>query len=546
MDVPSEAGDDADTPEEGHEHHGRRHSTDDAVRPQGRRAPAGASAARSGCRCRRSRPPRTRSSRPRCSAPTSGASGPSRCPGSSGWPASTTCRSTSCCPPRSGSTRRPRRPLARRYVGPSHHRPREARQPRGARGRPAEPVLPDDPGPAPGLQRQDAHDAPRRPRGHRRHPRHADRVRRAGRLDELGLRLELHRRVTAGRPVPARPSAGSASTSTSRSAPTAATTAPSPPGPTVTTCSARYLAARGHGSRHRSRRATARRPRACSSAAARRRWYQPGRARRPCSTPCPWRARRRGHGRVQPRHVTRRAAGRLRAPRRHPHQLGRAVDGAAVLAALGRTPRPGQRRARRARPSGVGFASFNVDLIYGAAGESLDDWQATLDAALALDPPHVSAYGLTVEAGTPLADDAGPPSRRRRPGRQVRAGRRASRRRRPGRLRDLELGPTRPRVPAQPPLLDAGRLRRLRLRGPLPPGRPAVVERAHARALSGRHRDGHVAGRRRGAARRRHPPHRGSAARSADAGGRAGGGVHRGGRRGARRAARTTGRPRTC
>jgi putative oxygen-independent coproporphyrinogen III oxidase len=53
----------------------------------------------------------------------------------------------------------------------------------------------------------------------------------------------------------------------------------------------------------------------------------------------------------------------------------------------------------------VGFDSFNLDLIYGAASETLDEWRATLEAALALDPPHVSAYGLTVEAGTPLAAD---------------------------------------------------------------------------------------------------------------------------------------------
>jgi oxygen-independent coproporphyrinogen-3 oxidase len=46
-----------------------------------------------------------------------------------------------------------------------------------------------------------------------------------------------------------------------------------------------------------------------------------------------------------------------------------------------------------------------VDLIYGAAGESLGDWEATLRSVLGLDPPpaHVSAYALTVEAGTPLA-----------------------------------------------------------------------------------------------------------------------------------------------
>jgi oxygen-independent coproporphyrinogen-3 oxidase len=53
----------------------------------------------------------------------------------------------------------------------------------------------------------------------------------------------------------------------------------------------------------------------------------------------------------------------------------------------------------------VGFESFNLDLILGAAGESLADWRATLDAALALEPSHVSAYALTVEPGTPLAAD---------------------------------------------------------------------------------------------------------------------------------------------
>ncbi|MDQ1503389.1 MAG: hypothetical protein QOD57_1116 [Actinomycetota bacterium] len=74
-----------------------------------------------------------------------------------------------------------------------------------------------------------------------------------------------------------------------------------------------------------------------------------------------------------------------------------------VLAALGRTHDPaGVERAIEAA-RGAGFDNFNVDLIYGAAGETLSDWCATLDAALALDPPHVSAYAQTVEPGTPLA-----------------------------------------------------------------------------------------------------------------------------------------------
>jgi putative oxygen-independent coproporphyrinogen III oxidase len=53
----------------------------------------------------------------------------------------------------------------------------------------------------------------------------------------------------------------------------------------------------------------------------------------------------------------------------------------------------------------AGFKTFNLDLIYGGAGETVADWEATLDAVIALEPPHVSAYGLTVEAGTPLAQD---------------------------------------------------------------------------------------------------------------------------------------------
>jgi putative oxygen-independent coproporphyrinogen III oxidase len=53
----------------------------------------------------------------------------------------------------------------------------------------------------------------------------------------------------------------------------------------------------------------------------------------------------------------------------------------------------------------VGFQSFNLDLIYGSATERLDEWRTTLHRALELDPPHISAYGLTVEPGTPLAAD---------------------------------------------------------------------------------------------------------------------------------------------
>ena len=76
-----------------------------------------------------------------------------------------------------------------------------------------------------------------------------------------------------------------------------------------------------------------------------------------------------------------------------------------VLVALGRTHEPANVVAAVDAIGAAGFATWNMDLIYGAVGESLADWEETLGAAIAFQPPHVSAYGLTVEAGTPLAAD---------------------------------------------------------------------------------------------------------------------------------------------
>jgi putative oxygen-independent coproporphyrinogen III oxidase len=80
-----------------------------------------------------------------------------------------------------------------------------------------------------------------------------------------------------------------------------------------------------------------------------------------------------------------------------------------VLASLGREhdPTSVRRAAELAGEAGFGGnpGTYNVDLIFGAAGEALADWRASLEAVTRLDPPpaHVSAYALTVEPGTPLA-----------------------------------------------------------------------------------------------------------------------------------------------
>jgi oxygen-independent coproporphyrinogen-3 oxidase len=52
----------------------------------------------------------------------------------------------------------------------------------------------------------------------------------------------------------------------------------------------------------------------------------------------------------------------------------------------------------------AGFNNASLDLIYGLPGQSLANWRATLEAALALAPDHLSCYCLSVEEGTLLAD----------------------------------------------------------------------------------------------------------------------------------------------
>lgn len=50
----------------------------------------------------------------------------------------------------------------------------------------------------------------------------------------------------------------------------------------------------------------------------------------------------------------------------------------------------------------AGFANLSLDLIFNLPAQSLPDWQASVDLALALKPEHLSLYTLTIEEGTPL------------------------------------------------------------------------------------------------------------------------------------------------
>ena len=52
----------------------------------------------------------------------------------------------------------------------------------------------------------------------------------------------------------------------------------------------------------------------------------------------------------------------------------------------------------------AGFKNINVDLMFALPGQTLDDWQETIEHVLKLRPEHISAYSLIIEEGTPFYD----------------------------------------------------------------------------------------------------------------------------------------------
>jgi putative oxygen-independent coproporphyrinogen III oxidase len=87
--------------------------------------------------------------------------------------------------------------------------------------------------------------------------------------------------------------------------------------------------------------------------------------------------------------------------------LGMQSAAAHVLRTLDRVHTPGRATAAALEAREAGFEHVSLDLIYGTPGETDADWDRTLDAALATQPDHVSAYALTVEPGTALAAAVG-------------------------------------------------------------------------------------------------------------------------------------------
>ena len=74
----------------------------------------------------------------------------------------------------------------------------------------------------------------------------------------------------------------------------------------------------------------------------------------------------------------------------------------AMLRRIGRIHSFAQAREAVGSLREAGFGNISLDLIYGLPQQTPAQWQDTLHAVLALQPEHLSCYGLTLEKGTPL------------------------------------------------------------------------------------------------------------------------------------------------
>jgi oxygen-independent coproporphyrinogen-3 oxidase len=87
--------------------------------------------------------------------------------------------------------------------------------------------------------------------------------------------------------------------------------------------------------------------------------------------------------------------------------LGAQSFDARQLKLLGRIHSADETRRAAEELHAAGLANFNLDLMYALPGQTAEEAEDDLRAALALDPAHLSQYHLTIEPGTLFA--AAPP-----------------------------------------------------------------------------------------------------------------------------------------
>jgi oxygen-independent coproporphyrinogen-3 oxidase len=71
-----------------------------------------------------------------------------------------------------------------------------------------------------------------------------------------------------------------------------------------------------------------------------------------------------------------------------------------LLQLLGREHNAAQAEASFHLLRGAGFANLNIDLMFGLPGQTLAQWETTLQKTIALGPEHISTYCLTYEEDT--------------------------------------------------------------------------------------------------------------------------------------------------
>ena len=95
---------------------------------------------------------------------------------------------------------------------------------------------------------------------------------------------------------------------------------------------------------------------------------------------------------------------RLRAEGFNRVSLGIQCDDDAILKKIGRPHDYAQAVSAVQRIRKAGFRNLSVDLMYGLPNQTLSGWKDTLERVLALNPEHISCYGLKLEEGTPMYD----------------------------------------------------------------------------------------------------------------------------------------------
>jgi oxygen-independent coproporphyrinogen-3 oxidase len=71
-----------------------------------------------------------------------------------------------------------------------------------------------------------------------------------------------------------------------------------------------------------------------------------------------------------------------------------------ALRTLGRAHSAGQAVDAFRRARSAGFKNIGIDLIFGIPAQTGEEWRETVDAAIALKPDHISAYGLSIDHGS--------------------------------------------------------------------------------------------------------------------------------------------------